>query len=95
MLNSRDLMSIIQYTAGGTFFRVTFVKKNGEIRNLVGRLGVTKHLVGGQRTTDPSQFLIVWDTQAKGYRSVNKDSVVCVKIRGKEHSVGVPWTIAA
>jgi hypothetical protein len=62
----------------GLIGTVTFIKKNGERRVLTGRMGVKKHTVGGKRTTDPRQYLIVWEVNnkegAKGrqaYRNVN------------------------
>ena len=68
---------IIKAIKTGKFFTIKFVKKNGELRELNGRLGVKKHLKGGKLGYDPSTFnyIIVFDVVAKGYRTVNVDTV--------------------
>ena len=70
-----DIAGLIGIGLIGT---VTFIKKNGDVRVLTGRMGVSKHTVGGERTADPNQYLIVWEIGnkegAKGrqaYRNVN------------------------
>lgn len=62
----------------GLIGTVTFIKKDGSRRVLTGRMGVKKHTVGGQRTTDPDKYLIVWEvnnaqgfTGREAYRNVN------------------------
>lgn len=66
----------------GKFFTVTFIKKDGSVRVMNCRLGVKKHLKGGTSTLDAEKFLTVWDTQAKGYRAVNFDTVQSVAVDG-------------
>ena len=68
---------IIKAIKTGKFFTIKFVKKNGELRELNGRLGVKKHLKGGELGYDPATFnyIIVFDVVAKGYRTVNVDTV--------------------
>ena len=55
----------------GQFFSVTFTKKDGTLRKLNCRTGVTKYLKGGVRTTSPSDYLIVYSIKDKGYRNVS------------------------
>jgi hypothetical protein len=62
--------------SNGKIFTVKFIKKDGTIRKLNGRLGVEKYLKGGNCTLSKEKFIIVYDLQAKGYRAVNKDSIV-------------------
>lgn len=62
----------------GKIFTVTFVKKDGSIRVLNGRLGVTKHLKGGACTLDKDKFIIVYDLKSEGYRSIDKDAILDV-----------------
>jgi hypothetical protein len=64
--------------SNGKIFTVTFVKKDGSIRVLNGRLGVEKHLKGGQCTLDKDKFIIVYDLKAEGYRAVDKDAILDV-----------------
>lgn len=64
--------------SNGKIFTVTFTKKDGTIRVLNGRLGVTKHLKGGECTLDKDRFIIVYDLKSEGYRAVDKDSIIDV-----------------
>lgn len=69
--------TILEAIKTGKFFTVKFIKKNGELRELNGRLGVKKHLKGGELGYDPAAFnyIIVFDVVAKGYRTINVDTV--------------------
>ena len=64
---------------GDKFFTVTFVKANGEIRKLNGRLGVTKHTVSGKTTDAHDEYLCVYDMDKKGYRNVNVNTITSVE----------------
>lgn len=68
--------------SSGKFFTVTFTKKDGSIRTLNGRLGVTKYLKGGKSTLNPDQFITVYDVQSQGYRAVNVDTIQSVTVDG-------------
>ncbi len=74
--------------SGGKFVTVTFTKKDGSERVLNGRLGVTKHLKGGINTVDLDKFVVIYDMQAEGYRSINRQTIKSVKIDGLIHSYG-------
>lgn len=67
--------SIIENTKG-RFFTVLFVKNDGSLRKMNARTGVTKYLKGGSSNVDPAKYFTLYDVQAKGYRSVNKDSIL-------------------
>lgn len=71
---------------GGKFFTVVFTKKDGSVRKLNGRLGVKKHLRGGEKSFSDAQInaLTVFDLKAKGYRTVKLDKVTSLKCGGKE-----------
>ena len=77
-------MKIADFIANsnGKFITVSFIKKDGTARVLNGRTGVTKHLKGGISTVDTDQYMVVYDTVAQGYRSVNKDTIVSVTCEG-------------
>lgn len=64
--------------SNGRIFTVTFIKKDGTVRVLNGRLGVEKHLKGGVCTLDKDKFIIVYDLKAEGYRAVDKESIIDV-----------------
>ena len=63
----------------GKFITVTFKKKDGTIRVMNCRLGVTKYLKGGTSTLDPEKFITVYDLQSKGYRAISKESILAIK----------------
>lgn len=64
---------------GGKIVTVTFIKKDGSIRVMNCRLGVTKYLKGGTSTLDPEKFITVYDLQSKGYRAIAKDQILAIK----------------
>ena len=47
------------------------------------RLGVTKHLKGGESTLDADQYITAFDMASQGYRAINKDTIVSVKASGE------------
>jgi hypothetical protein len=65
---------------GSKFFTVTFIKKDKSIRTINGRLGVTKHLKGGSSTLDKEKFLIVYSIADKGYRAINKETILNIRM---------------
>lgn len=71
--------------SAGRFVTVSFIKKDGSRRVLNGRLGVTKHLKGGQSTLDANKFITIYDVQSKGYRAINRSAIESVTIGGQEH----------
>ena len=73
-------------SSGGKFVSVTFVKKDGSLRTLTGRLGVTKHLKGGVSTLDPNQYITIFDVVNKGYRAVNRGAIQSVTFEGETHA---------
>lgn len=78
-----DLQQIIE-TSNGKFVSVQFVKKDGSIRVLVGRLGVKKHLKGGESTLDADKYITIFDVQNNGYRAINRETILSVKFEGQE-----------
>ena len=83
-------LSFAEYLAakvGDKFFTVTFVKANGEIRKLNGRLGVTKHTVSGKTTDTHDDYLCVYDVDKKGYRNVNVNTIINVVCGDFAHAV--------
>ena len=72
--------------SNGRFFSVVFIKKDGTTRTMVARLGVKKHLKGGQCTLDKEQYIIAYDMEKGGYRSINRDTIVSCKLDGVEYA---------
>ncbi len=72
----RNQIRAILSATNGQFFTVKFVKKDGTERVMNARLGVTKHLRGGESTTAHKDNLItVFDLHKKAYRCINLDTV--------------------
>ena len=71
---------IFAQCGNGQFFTATFVKKDGSVRDMNCRLGVTKHLKGGESTTaHKDNLLTVFDLQNKEYRCINLDTVTNIR----------------
>ena len=64
--------------SNGKIFTVKFTKKDGTIRVMNCRLGVTKHLKGGVSTLNPDKYITVYDMQAKGYRAISKNDILSI-----------------
>ena len=77
----RNLIETIEQT-NGKILTVVFTKKDGTERTLNGRLGVTKHLHGGKRTSG-EDYLNIFDLKNKGYRCVNKSTIKEVRFGGE------------
>jgi hypothetical protein len=74
----------------GTVFRATFVKRtDGTVRNLVGRLDVTKGITGAGMKYDPFDrgLMTVYDFQKKGFRMVNLESLTEICVKGHTYAV--------
>lgn len=82
------MLSEIKRAAGNRFFRVTFIKRTtGELRNMVCRFGVTKHLTGGEQKYDAeSKGLLTVFEPGKGYRSIPVDGIKEIQIDGVVYS---------
>lgn len=75
-------LDFIILNSEGRFISVVFVKKDGTLRKLTGRLGVTKHLKGGQSTLNPEQYITIYDVENKGYRAINRATITELHIDG-------------
>lgn len=82
-MDSKELANIVA-ASNGKMVSVTFIKKDGSMRAMVCRLGVTKGLKGGESTLDSGQYLTVYDVQKQGYRAINKTTIVSVKAQGEQ-----------
>jgi len=43
------------------------------------RMGVTKHLKGGESTLDAEQYITVFDVAKGAYRAINRDTIIEIK----------------
>ena len=76
----------IKKMVGGTFFSVSFVKKDGTVRNMRCRVGVKKHLNANSRGETSAQkaakkdgnILTVFEIN-NGYRNILCDNIISLK----------------
>jgi len=90
MNTQRQIINAMIDSAGSTIFNVEFIKKDGSIRKMQARTGVQKGLTGagssyGQAAKDT--YVTLYDMQKGAYRSVNRDTIQKLSIRGKTYKV--------
>jgi len=74
----------------GKLFAATFIKKNGEIRNMVARMGVRRAKGTGtySHTRDLTRSNVtVWDVQKGEYRAIPLDRVISIRNAGAEFTI--------
>ena len=87
---SQTFKSIKSAVSDGKLFSVTFVKKDGSIRFMTCRTGVTKYrkTIGESlRTAVNSDLITVFDMKLKEYRSFHQESVLALKMKGQTFNV--------
>lgn len=90
MANSKEFMEYwvskdIEETKG-RFFTIKFIKKDGTLRKMTCRTGVSKGVTGKGLDFDPKEkgLRVVWAADAQNYRMINIHTVVeltCNNIR--------------
>ena len=70
--------------SNGKMVTVSFIKQDGTTRVLNGRLGVKKYLKGGKLNTNTDEYISIYDVKNKGYRSVNRNTIVALRMQGIE-----------
>lgn len=96
MLNRQKLLSFIA-SLGGKIFNITWIKKDGSIRNANVRRKVTRYLKGGKGSASKSNSLLHVYLMPKmlghtfhhesGYRSVNLETIKQISIDGHTYNV--------
>ena len=86
-ISTIDAKNLIE-ASKGKMFTATFIKKDGTVRVLNGRLGVKAYLKGGELPYDPVEkgLIPVFDVKA-GYRMINWTTIKKLKIGGREYNV--------
>jgi hypothetical protein len=72
-------LAIKLLNTNGKIVTVTFTKKDGSIRVMNCRLGVTKHLKGGESKLNSDKYITVYDLKSEGYRAIAKDQILAIK----------------
>lgn len=71
-----------------TIFSVQFIKKDGSIRDMVCRKGVTKYLKGGKNTVAGyTKYITVFEMPKQEYRNINIETLQQLKINGNEYTI--------
>ena len=80
----RSVSSDIERT-NGKFFTVKFVKKDGTLRRMTCRTGVSKGVTGKGLAFEPKEkgLKVVWSTDAEGYRMINLAQVTEITFNGE------------
>ena len=76
-VQSRALAARLEQANG--FVTVTFLKKDGTIRKMTCRMGVTKYLKGGESKLNAEQYVTVFDVTKSAYRAINRETILEVK----------------
>jgi hypothetical protein len=67
----------------GRFFSVTFVKRDGSVRTMLARTGVSKYCKGtGKPKAENEDLILVFDMVNEGYRYINTTTVSEIHARG-------------
>jgi len=77
-----------QLRVSGHFFKAVFIKKtNQEMRTMICRFGVKKHVNGKGLKFDPLSkgYLPVWDTEKLGYRMLNLNTLLLIHYAEKTY----------
>ena len=74
--NKKDTRKYLDYKLNPNYNKHT-IKREGNFR-----LGVKKYLVGKNRTTKPSDYMIAFDMSKQGYRNIFYNSIEQIKANG-------------
>lgn len=83
-MNKREMLRSLIKATNGLFFSIRWIKKNGEVREMVVKDGVQSALVypkgaGSNRQEHYPNLITLFDVQAGKYKSVNLDTVTHLK----------------
>jgi hypothetical protein len=78
----RTQLKTFMESRNGIFMGIDFTKLDGSPRKLLGRLGVRSPLKGGTNKTEALDrpYLVIYDVQAQGYRTVNLATVSRIRV---------------
>lgn len=83
--STQELVKMVK-SSKGRWFSCEFIKADGEVRKMVARTGVKKHLKGVGKARKEN-LLTVYETRV-GYRTINVDTLKSFKIGNFEYKVG-------
>lgn len=77
-----DVARALLASSKGTMVGLTFRKKDGTVRRLNGRLGVSRYCRGRSDSNDTAKLVTLYDVKNEGYRMVSLASLTEVRMRG-------------
>jgi hypothetical protein len=79
----------IIHDTNGKIFGVSFTKKDGSHRDMTARLGVKKHLKGGERAFNPDDYnmIFVFDTHIEKYRTIPFDRLLSLRFKSRKYEI--------
>ena len=88
MLLSRFKTEEIIKTTNGKIFSCEFIKKDGSLRKMIARVGVSKNLKGGNNgARDKNALVTVFDMVTGAYRMINLETLTALKVAGVAYEV--------
>jgi len=84
MVTTRATLKSIIRTANNKFVGLTFVKKDGSVRRLNGRMNIASKTGAAPTVAGLSEYLTIFDMQARNYRNVNMDTIQSIRTGGVE-----------
>ena len=79
--SSDEMVKMVKSTKG-KWFSCTFIKKDGSMRVMNGRIGCHKGVKGIGRKFQKENLVTVFDAQAKEYRMINVDTMLTFNCGG-------------
>lgn len=69
----------------GQVFTAVFTKKDGTVKKMNCRLGVSKGVNGNGLAYNPADYdlITVWDMKAQDYRMINLKTLTALQIKGE------------
>jgi hypothetical protein len=84
MNTKQEVIAQLIERTNGKFFTVKFIKKDGTLRQMTCRTGVSKGVTGKGLSFEPKEkdLRVVWAMDAEGYRMINLENVSEIKFNG-------------
>ncbi len=82
---AKDAVRELLESSHGLMLTVSFHKRNGDYRELNGRLFVKKGVKGTGEV--PKHLLTIWDTGVQDHRRIIPENMKTIHMEGKEYKV--------
>lgn len=79
MNNTQDIISELISKTQGRYFRLEFLKNDGNIRVVNTKEKDLSSLRGGESKVKGAGYLVAWDRNKRGYVSFRPESVIKIK----------------